>query len=280
MAEGDRVPWPPTADNLAIAPQQPPVIPVHDVPGSETRLFPPWTIWDVAIIPGATIFLMLLCSVVAIAVAHGLPAYHGMTWGTLAQQPLIIISSQMASYPLVIALMARIVRRRSGETFLRAIQWNWPQRSSLWFLGGIVLAFTVEGLAHFLPVPKSLPMDKFFNDMSSAYLMAFFGIAVAPLLEELFFRGMLYPILRRGFGVVVGLALTAAAFAAIHGAQLAYAWAPILSIFVVGVVLTVIRERTGSVAASVMTHSGYNFALFALLWIGSEHFRHLEKLNS
>ena len=65
---------------------------------------------------------------------------------------------------------------------------------------GIVLAFAVEGLAHFLPIPKSLPMDKFFNDATSAYLMAFFGILVAPVLEELFFRGMLYPTLRRGLG--------------------------------------------------------------------------------
>ena len=143
-----------------------------------------------------------------------------------------------------------------------------------------MLAFTVEGLAHFLPIPKSLPMDKFFNDATSAYLMAFFGILVAPVLEELFFRGMLYPTLRRGLGLALAVLLTAAAFAAIHGAQLGYAWAPILSIFVVGLVLTIIRERTDSVAASVLTHSGYNFTLFALLWIGSDHFRHLEKLTT
>ena len=284
MAEGDRVLWHSTAENPSngqeigdpAAPPGPIALPEPPRPA-----FPPWTIWDVAVIPCAAVLSILLCSVIAIAVAHRLPAFSELSLKALAQQPMIIILSQIASYPLVIVLMASIVRRRSGEKFLSTIQWNWPGRSALWFyLGGIVLAFSVEGLAHFLPIPKSLPMDKFFNDVTSAYLMAFFGIAVAPVLEELFFRGMLYPTLRRAFGIVIGLTLTAAAFAAIHGSQLAYAWAPILSIFIVGVVLTAIRERTGSVASSVLTHSGYNFTLFALLWLGSEHFRHLDKLSS
>ena len=283
MAEGDRLPWEPPAEpvpELPISAPETVPAPFSLAPEPAAPAFPAWTIWDVAVIACASVLSLLICSSIAVGIAHRLPAYHGMSLGALTQEPRIIIVSQIASYPLVIVLLASIVRRRSGEDFLTAIQWNWPGRSSLWFyLGGALLAFTVEGLAHFLPIPKSLPMDKFFTDVTSAYLMAFFGIAVAPVLEELFFRGMLYPTLRRALGVGIGLILTAAAFAAIHGAQLAYAWAPILSIFVVGFVLTVIRELTGSVAASVLTHSGYNFTLFVALWIGSEHFHHLDKLN-
>ena len=74
--------------------------------------------------------------------------------------------------------------------------------------------------------------------------------------------------------------LTAAPFAAIHGAQLGYAWAPILSIFVVGVVFTAMRARMNSVALSFLMHCGYNFALFALLWFASDHYRHLEKVTN
>ena len=245
------------------------------------KAFPAWTAWDVAVIPGATVLAIFVCSLIALGIAHTLRNFHSVAFSALAQEPLIVVGSQIASYPLVIAFMATIVRRRSSEPFLTAIRWNWPSGKAIWFyLSGIVLAFTVEGLAHFLPVPKSLPMDKFFNDASSAYLMAFFGILIAPVLEELFFRGMLFPTLRRGLGTVIAVLLTAAAFASIHGAQLGYAWAPILSIFVVGLVLTIVRERTDSVAASVLTHSGYNFTLFALLWIGSNHFQHLEKLNT
>ena len=142
---------------------------------------------------------------------------------------------------------------------------------------GIVLAVVIDGLSRFLPIPKSVPMDKYFTDAASAYLMAIFGMTLAPLLEELFFRGLLYPVLRRAFSLTIAIVLTAAAFAAIHGTQLGYAWAPILSIFVVGVVFTVTRVRTNSVASSFLMHCGYNFALFGMLWLASDHYRHLEK---
>ena len=123
-------------------------------------------------------------------------------------------------------------------------------------------------------------MDKFFNDATSAYMMAAFGITLAPLLEELFFRGLLYPAAAPRLGLVIARAADGGSFAAIHGAQLGYAWAPVLSIFVVGVVLHRGARAHRLGAASFLMHCGYNFALFALLWIASDHFRHLEKVTS
>jgi membrane protease YdiL (CAAX protease family) len=283
MAEGDRWPLPEAAG----APAPAEIIPESAAPFEFSgfclpakREFPAWTVWDVAVIPCVTLLAIFVCSLIALGIARSLHTFHGLSIYDLAQEPLIVVGSQIASYPLIIGIMAIIVRRRSGEPFLTSIRWNWPSRKATWFfLSGIVLAFAVEAMAHFLPIPKSLPMDKFFNDATSAYLMAVFGILIAPVLEELFFRGMLFPTLRRGVGVLLSVVLTAAAFAAIHGAQLGYAWAPILSIFVVGLVLTLVRERADSVASSVLTHAGYNFTLFALLWIGSDHFHHLERLN-
>jgi membrane protease YdiL (CAAX protease family) len=146
------------------------------------------------------------------------------------------------------------------------------------FLSGILLAAVVEFISRWMPIPKSLPVDKFFSDAAGAYLMAAFGVTLAPLLEELFFRGMLYPLLRRTWGVAAGVIVTAGAFACIHGIQLGWAWAPVLAIFVVGVAFTLVRERTDSVGASFLMHCGYNATLFTLLWMGSDHFRHLEKV--
>jgi membrane protease YdiL (CAAX protease family) len=243
--------------------------------------FPSWNIWDALSVLGVAALTIVLCSVAALGIVHSLPRYRHLPVAALAQLPLVIIGSQSVAYPIVIGLMAVIVRSKTGETFLSGIHWGWPgQRTLRFFASGVALAFAVEGLARLLPIPKSLPMDKFFNDVFSAYLMAFFGTAVAPLLEELFFRGMLYPVLRRGLGLSLGIVVTAAAFAAIHGAQLGYAWAPILSIFLVGIAFTLVREYSDSVAACVLVHCGYNFTLFAVLWVATDHFRHLGKLGS
>jgi membrane protease YdiL (CAAX protease family) len=281
MAEGDRWPLPEGSGPATpeLAPDGLNSFEFTAFAPAEKR-FPAWTAWDVAVMPGVTVLAILVCSLIALGIAHSLRIYHGLSFYELAQEPLIVVGSQIASYPLVIWFMAALIRRRSNEPFLTAIHWNWPRgKVILFYASGVVLAGAVQGLARLLPMPKSLPMDKYFNDATSAYLMAFFGVLLAPLLEELFFRGMLFPTLRRGLGTVVAVVLTAAAFASIHGAQLGYAWGPIVSIFVVGLALTMLRERTDSVAAGVLMHSGYNFTLFALLWFGSNHFHQLDRLN-
>jgi membrane protease YdiL (CAAX protease family) len=197
----------------------------------------------------------------------------------LATNTLVLIGGQVAAYPIVVFFMAAVVRAKSDEGFWQAIRWKWPGAlAAAFLLGGVVFALLVDFASEYLPIPKSLPVDKYFNETAGAYLMAVFGVTLAPLLEELFFRGMLYPTMRRAIGMTPAVLFTATMFAFIHGAQLGYAWAPLLSIFVVGVVFTVVREKTGSVAASFVMHSGYNLALFGMLWFASDHFRHLEKV--
>ena len=110
-------------------------------------------------------------------------------------------------------------------------------------------------------------------------MMAIFGVTVAPFVEELFFRGFLYPVLARWLGVGLGIVLTAIPFALLHSAQLGNAWGPLVVLFVVGVVLTAVRAVTKSVASSMLVHIGYNLTLFSLLFVASGHFHHLEKVG-
>jgi membrane protease YdiL (CAAX protease family) len=254
-----------------------PILVPDTLPATGPAVFPPWSGWDVAAVLCFTLAAVFLFSTVALGVAHVLTSKQHVSWTDLASSPIVVIGAQVAAYPIVILFMMTLVRNKARERFWQAIRWNWPGPAMLRFLiAGAAFAFAVEFASRWLPIPKSLPVDRFFTDTNGAYMMAAFGITLAPLLEELFFRGMLYPVLRRSVGVGLAILLTAIAFAFIHGAQLGYAWAPLLSIFVVGIVFTVVREKTNSVAASFLMHCGYNLALFATLWVGSDHFRHLE----
>jgi membrane protease YdiL (CAAX protease family) len=249
-----------------------PVLPRRDA-------FPPWSVWDVLAVLGFTVAAILLFSLLALGIGHMITSKQHVSMGDLATNPIVVIGSQLAAYPIVILFMIALVGGKTNESFWRAIRWNWPGAATLgFFLAGILFAAVVEFVSRWMPIPKSLPVDKFFSNATGAYLMAAFGVTLAPLLEELFFRGMLYPMLRRSWGVAAGVIVTGGAFACIHGIQLGWAWAPVLAIFVVGVVLTLVRERTDSVGASFLMHCGYNATLFALLWFGSDHFRHLEKV--
>jgi membrane protease YdiL (CAAX protease family) len=241
--------------------------------------FPPWKGWDVLAVAGSAVALVFLCSVLAVGVARLVTAGRHVPVSELATNPLVLIGAQIVAYPIVLFFMIMVVGSRSDEGFWQAMRWNWTAaRAPLFFIGGVMVAIVVNFASEFLPVPKSTPMDNYFQQTVGAYVTAAFGVTLAPLLEELFFRGMLYPTMRRLIGVVPGVLFTATMFAAIHGAQLSYAWAPLLSIFVVGIIFTVVREKTGSVAASFVMHVGYNLALFGAMWIASDHFRHLEKV--
>src|SRR5260370_18875607 len=98
-----------------------------------------------------------------------------------------------------------------------------------------------------------------------AYLTTAFPITLGPLMEELFFRGFLYPVLARRMGVVLAVIFTALPFSLVHLVQYGYAWVAVLVIFLVGVVLTASRALTASVAARFLAHVGFESTLLMLL---------------
>ena len=193
--------------------------------------------------------------------------------------PLVAVLGQAFAYLLILGFMVSIVKRVPSQDFWLAIRWNWPKNWATYLLAGVALSFALQGIAHFLPIPKELPMDRFFRTPGEAWVLSLFGVTFAPLLEELFFRGFLYPVLARRLGVVIAVLATAAGFSLIHAPQLGRAWGPVLVIFMVGLALTITRAVTKSVAAGLIMHMAYNGTLSVLLFVGTDGFRHLERLN-
>jgi hypothetical protein len=146
-------------------------------------------------------------------------------------------------------------------------------------LGALVL-LSLNLLGHFLPMPQSTPFEELFSRPRDAYLMSVFAITLGPLMEELFFRGFLYPVLARRMGVVWGIFFTALPFGLIHMFQYGYAWGVVLLIFLMGVVCTAVRAATGSVASSFLVHVGYNATEMLLFAIATDGFRHMEKAGA
>ncbi|MGH9508296.1 MAG: lysostaphin resistance A-like protein [Terriglobales bacterium] len=238
---------------------------------------PLWTGLDVLLILGVAIG-GLVVSLFALGVMVGMVA-------AIQKRPvdpdLVAISmiGQTLSYLLVVAFMHFLVEYRYRARFWEAVKWEWPKGSgALAFLvGGVALAICVQVASAWLPIPKSLPIQELLKEPSNAWLLAAFGILVAPFVEEMFFRGFLYPVLARRWNVGMAVVLTALAFAAIHGAQLAYHWAPLLLLFSVSLVFTLARMQSGSVAVPFLMHVGYNTTLFGFLFWATDGFRHMEK---
>jgi len=239
---------------------------------------PPWTGWDVL-----QIAVLTFVSVIVFLPLLGFGAkrlfYPTAQLIDVVAYPVVTVLGQALSYLLVLAFMVSIVRRVPGQDLRTAIHWNWPQNWHAYLFGGIALSFGLQAIAHFLPIPKDLPMDRFFRTPGEAWALSLFGMTFAPLLEELFFRGFLYPVLVRRLGDAVAVLLTALSFSLIHAPQLGRAWGPVLVIFLVGLALTITRKITNSVGASLIMHMAYNGTLSVLLFAGTSGFRHMERLT-
>jgi membrane protease YdiL (CAAX protease family) len=238
---------------------------------------PVWTGWDVLQIAALTTLLAFL--VVPLLVVFGAHrfAYPHESWVEVAQKPALALLSQFLAYIAVALYMILLVQMKYQTRFLQAVRWNWPGIAGVSLLGLGVLMLGIDLLGKFLPMPKDTPFDQFFDRPLDAYLIAVFAVTLGPLMEELFFRGFLYPVVARRLGVIWGIILTALPFGLVHFIQYGRSWSAVLIIFLVGVVLTTVRAVTKSVASSFLAHVGYNGTLMALAALQTDGFRHMDK---
>jgi uncharacterized protein len=134
---------------------------------------------------------------------------------------------------------------------------------------GAFLAITVLLVSSFFPTPSDSPLEKLLTTTPSIVMFVVFGIAAAPILEEIIFRGFLFTALMDLFGWRVAVVTTSVLFAALHVSQLRGNWPAVIVIFLVGFVLTLVRYRTDSLIPSVIMHTAYNAMIFGISAIGT-----------
>lgn len=249
------------------------------VPLNRSGENPVWNGWDVLRIALVTLGTILF-SVLGLTFAAQKLLFRNQTFAEIGKMPLLNVVAQGIAYTIVLVYMIVVVVAVYHQNFESALSWNWPRRWPAFVFGGVLLALALQGFAHFLPIPTDMPIDEFFTTSAEAWSLTIFGVTLAPVIEELFFRGFLYPVLARRLGVFLAVILTAAGFSIIHAPQLGRAWGPVLVIFLVGIALTVTRAVTRSVAAGILIHVGYNATLSVLLFWASDGFRHLERLRT
>ena len=236
---------------------------------------PPWSLWDVLAIAVVAFGAMSVFGIIA-----GFVAMHvyKLPLQGLERNAKVAVPAEFLAYLVTLGFMAAVVRSR-GLPFWSTVRWRWTSSAIGYMALGFLLSVAVGLATAVLPIPKQLPIEKYFADTLGTWMLSIFGVTVAPLMEELFFRGFLYPALARPLGITASVLITSAAFALIHASQLAAAWAPLLLLFLVGLVLTMVRMRTGSVVPGFLLHAAYNFTLFAELFFQTGHFHYFDKLG-
>lgn len=134
----------------------------------------------------------------------------------------------------------------------------------LFVLGLILLALVNSGVGLLAggfenPQVDALTGGEALGAGELAALLLLVAVA-APFAEELLFRGMVYPLLRARMGAAAAIVLNAAIFAAVHVVPLL-----LPGLFVVGLLLAYLRERSGSIWPPVLFHVMQNATALLLI---------------
>ncbi|GAC1651981.1 MAG: hypothetical protein NVS9B15_12390 [Acidobacteriaceae bacterium] len=243
---------------------------------------PAWTFGDFLLITLAFVAFLLIAVLLSVFAAVGLHRSGD------AESILVLgVVAQTLAYAATMVVIRRAISHRTSAlhrylTLFAAIRWNAPKRRPEFIALGIALGLVFSSISRFLPIRTDLPIEQAIRGLLSAYVTMLFGVLIAPLFEEVYFRGLMYPVLVRSFrsagatlAVSASVITTSAAFALVHGAQLGFSWAPLLVIFLVGLALTLVRAHTRSLAASWLVHVSYNTTLFGFMLVQTRGFHRL-----
>jgi len=187
-------------------------------------------------------------------------------------RPAFAIGSMVLWYALLFIFLYLTLTLFYRSPFWQSLGWRKlnpqnskaPARPWLYLSLGCALSMVVMIITAFAKQPEHAPIQDLLKSRNMA--LAFMGMAVlvAPLVEETIFRGYLFPLLAKWFGLGPGIVVTGVLFGLMHGYQLGWAWAIVGALIGVGIVFTVVRARAQSTLASFLMHLGYNSTIAIL----------------
>jgi membrane protease YdiL (CAAX protease family) len=241
----------------------------------------------------------VICSVITLAVAHV------RTTAQILARPGLALIGQDAGYVLAIAVSFWLFTLLWNRPFLEGVQWNFriARRRWPWLVStGLLLNVLAQLAMHFLIPAKNAPIDQMMRNAHLIWLIAFSAVILGPVMEEMAFRGFLLPALATAYdwlslerspaalqrwqsgtghsnaALIFSAVVSSVPFALMHAAQIGYAWGVVGILYGVSLAFSYVRIRTQSLACSTLLHMAYNFTIFAVLFVGTDGFRHMEKM--
>lgn len=194
----------------------------------------------------------------------GIPAAFFVMYAAMA-----VLSYQFVNDAVLCSLMADLVMLAVGGIYYRkcvgdaalsmqpvAIPLTAASLVAVWFISSL----TVTWLTLVLPDMFQSPYATVDGD-SALYLLV--TLIVAPMTEEVLFRGILFRHAKQVTNIVAAYLVTNVIFALFHGTML-----HLYGALVSGIFFTMVYEYTGTISASVSAHAGYNLMVILLSRIG------------
>ena len=103
-------------------------------------------------------------------------------------------------------------------------------------------------------------VTKLKTDMNISLLLS--SIIIAPVLEEIYFRKIVYRILKKKIGVFIGIVISSCMFGIIHYNLYSFG-----TLFLISIICTINYENTGRIIHSILIHSFFNLVMIIFTYI-------------
>ncbi len=172
----------------------------------------------------------------------------------------------LVQYAIILAIVLFIARGLAPATLGLVRPASWAKAAgrvatalvSIWVIGAVLNVFLEAGKE------QGLVPDGWDSGRAAPFVANFVVVAgVAPVVEELTYRGLGFAAVRDAFGNGAAVVVTALAFGLAHGLFIAL---PVLTIF--GLILAWVRLTTGSIYPTIALHALFNgIALIAAVTV-------------
>ncbi len=234
--------------------------------------FPVWNGRDLLELAGFFCLCLVVLMLGAQAASSLLAIYLGRP--ALSADPVTLGMAQILMTNLlnglVLFFIYRTVTVKYRSPFWSSLKWRGPRAVSAGFflVSGALLALVMGALSSRIPGIEDLPVSGLLRHAETAVFLGVTAIAVAPLVEEVVFRGFIYPVVEHRWGWVAAVLLTALMFTSLHVTQLWGSWMAVSLILLVGLALSLVRALTGALLPAFLLHLAYNTTLCLLSLIG------------
>jgi len=133
-------------------------------------------------------------------------------------------------------------------------------------IGALTLVIWIANIANYQPPME--PIMKLFLEEKNPLLLLYstlFATILGPILEEIFFRGFMYSAFKKKAGIIGAILLSSFLFSILHTNPIGF-----LPIMVLGILLALLYEKTGSLIPSIMVHMIHNTGMMTFVFIMKE----------
>ncbi|MEE9553947.1 MAG: CPBP family intramembrane glutamic endopeptidase [candidate division Zixibacteria bacterium] len=195
----------------------------------------------------------------------------------IVNEDILFHSMDFIYYFVPIGLIYYSVVRRHKNRFFAALHID--KLSSGELLRWLEICITIsigltlfsEFIEHVTPlgrfIPDEIPLYEIFKKGYYEVVWFSFFALIAPVQEELIFRGYVYQGIKNKFGTITSAIIVSVVFILLHGSQLAFN--PILLFFIAiaAVLLIIVRIKTKSLTKCILLHLVFNTVSVIYLWI-------------